>query len=94
MIEQYCTTTENYDDDYDKALSVIAATVDLNDCDGNQRNWCIDALNDSWVEGISITEWVNRAMTALGIVPSRTQMTNIISRAHASKLPGTLQQEQ
>lgn len=65
------TTTDSYEIDLNQALVIIAANVDLNDYDGNQRNWSIDALNDSWVEGITIADWVKRAMTA--IVSGRTQ---------------------
>ena len=56
------TTGTNYEADHKAAWEMIGARIDLNAGDGNQRNWSYDALNDSWEAGITIEEWVERAL--------------------------------
>ena len=52
------TTAENYDSDLDE----VAELLGLDDLSNVQDlKHAYDALNNTWVEGISLTEWVRRA---------------------------------
>jgi len=48
---------DNYESDLGAAVELVAASVDLSQCDGNMRNWTQDALNDSWDESLTIEQW-------------------------------------
>lgn len=57
-------TTENtYQEDLVEAESLMGQFVNAEQCNGNGRNWIDDALNDAWMDGMQITEWVAKAVT-------------------------------
>ena len=62
----YVTTEASYESDLAAAEDLIQQTVDYSEADGNMRNWAQDALNNEWVEGITIENWVKRALGRLG----------------------------
>lgn len=59
------TTEQTYEADLAAAEVLIQQFVDFSDADGNMRNWADDALNNEWIEGITIEQWVARAMVRL-----------------------------
>lgn len=56
------TTVTDYESDLDVAIKLAQRFVDPAACDGNARNWIGDAMNNSWHEGLTISEWVARAV--------------------------------
>lgn len=52
------TTVTDYESDLAVAIKLAQRFVDPSTCDGNARNWLGDALNNSWHEGLTISEWV------------------------------------
>lgn len=59
------TSTDTYDADLQAAQSLIEQFIDPLQCDGNGRNWIGDALNDSWIEGITVAQWAARAVASV-----------------------------
>ena len=60
------TTTEaNYEQDLAAAESLIAKFVDFDQADGMGEKWVNDALNNAWKEGLTIAEWVARAVSSI-----------------------------
>jgi len=60
------TTESNYDADLEQAKEMIEQRVDFSEADGEMEKWAMDKLNNTWVEGISVDEWVDAAAKALG----------------------------
>jgi len=59
------TTAATYETDLAAARPLIERFIDPDQGAGNGDNWINDALNDSWVEGITCAEWVARAVVAI-----------------------------
>jgi hypothetical protein len=51
---------------YDEHLAIVSTCaekiVDITLAGGNMRNWLNDAVNDSWVSGITLQMWLARAL--------------------------------
>lgn len=59
------TSESTYDDDVQAATALTARFIDLDSAHGNMRNWIGDALNNEWVEGLTIERWVARALVRI-----------------------------
>lgn len=61
------TTEENYDETLAEAAELLAERVPDADEDDNQTpKWRADALNNEWVEGMTVRAWVDAAAARLG----------------------------
>jgi hypothetical protein len=59
------TTTDTYETDLAAAMKLGAAFVDPAQADGHGAKWLGDALNDAWAEGMTIEQWVARAVASI-----------------------------
>jgi hypothetical protein len=59
------TTEKTYEHDLVEAKALMGKFVNAEQCDGNGRNWIGDALNDAWMDGMQLTEWVAKAVTCI-----------------------------
>jgi hypothetical protein len=61
------TTPENYDATLDKARELLDARIARDGWPAGEREKAVtDALNNAWVEGITVAAWVDRAARTLG----------------------------
>lgn len=61
------TTTSNHDADLAAAEAQLRARIDFDGHDGDNGKNALDALNNTWVEGITVGEWVERAADLVGV---------------------------
>jgi hypothetical protein len=57
------TTESQYDDQLAVITNCAHKIVDITIADGNMRNWLNDAINNSWVSGITLQMWLTRALS-------------------------------
>jgi hypothetical protein len=61
------TTEETYHTDLTAAREMIEARVQVDGWPEGERETAIgDALNNAWVEGMTLTEWVDAAAVRIG----------------------------